>query len=120
MVKGMLNKGKNIERKPNPIIEKQVDRNSFNIEKITSNSSHSPQKLGVKSETERATIKVDNHVRNMLTALANLGIYDSQKEAVEQMCLREIEELSADQRKRFEFMLDTLELKDYTRQKSKK
>lgn len=79
-----------------------------------------PAKLGIRSATERATIKVDNHVRNMLTALVNVGMYDSQKDAVEKMCYSIIENLSDDEKRRFDFILDSLELKDYNKQQRKK
>lgn len=115
----MLNKSA-LSRKPNPIIENQVDRNSLNVDKILANTTHDLQKLGIRSKTERATIKVDNHVRNMLTSLVNIGAYDSQKDAVEALCLKEIENLSSEDRKRFDFILDTLELKDHNKQQRNK
>ncbi|WP_410923522.1 DUF5388 domain-containing protein, partial [Pseudomonas aeruginosa] len=74
-----------LQRKPNPVINNQIDRNDLNINKMLSNRQSDPSKLGIKSETERATIKVDNHIRNILTALVNIGKFDSQKHAVESM-----------------------------------
>lgn len=114
----MLKKEKSLERKPNPVIVNQVDRNELNnnIDKILANSGNKPNQIGVRSKTERATIKVDNHTRNILTALVNIGRFDSQKDAVEKLCYREIEEMEDEERKRFDFILDTLELKDYTKQ----
>ncbi|MBC9703288.1 MAG: hypothetical protein H9W83_12435 [Leuconostoc sp.] len=119
---GMLkqNSKNTLERKPNPVISDQMDRNDLNISKMLSKTSSEPAKLGIRSATERATIKVDNHVRNMLTALVNVGMYDSQKDAVEKMCYSIIENLSDDEKRRFDFILDSLELKDYNKQQRKK
>lgn len=120
---GMLKKGgesKNLERKPNPQINNQVDRNSLNVSKIIEKSNPEPQKIGIKSETERATIKVDNHIRNTLTALVNLGKFDSQKNAVEELLNFYIDEMPEEDKKRLDFIVDALELKDYNKQQRKK
>ncbi|UKU89598.1 DUF5388 domain-containing protein [Enterococcus faecalis] len=120
---GMLkksNENNSLQRKPNPVINNQIDRNDLNINKMLSNRQSDPSKLGIKSETERATIKVDNHIRNILTALVNIGKFDSQKHAVESMCAKEVENMNEEELKRFEFILDTLELKDYNKQQRKK
>ncbi|MCO8288683.1 MULTISPECIES: DUF5388 domain-containing protein [Lactobacillales] len=119
---GMLNQSnkKKLEWKPNPVINQQIDRNELNIGRILSNSESEPSKLGIRSTTERATIKVDNHVRNMLTSLVNIGMFDSQKDAVEKMCFSTLDSLSDDERKRFDFILDSLELKDYNKQQRAK
>jgi hypothetical protein len=117
---GMLKKGKPLERKPNPVTQQQVPRNAHNIEKMLSRPVMEEPKLGLHSETERATIKVDNHIRNALTTMVNLGKYESQKDAVDKMCQQEIEKLSDDERKRFNLIYDTLEMKDYIRQQRKK
>ncbi|KRN87329.1 hypothetical protein IV75_GL000026 [Carnobacterium maltaromaticum] len=63
---------------------------------------------------------MDNHVRNMLTSLVNIGMFDSQKDAVEKMCFSTLDSLSDDERKRFDFILDSLELKDYNKQQRAK
>lgn len=121
MGKGMLDTSKRLKRKPNPVVADQVDRNGLNnIDRILANSGNESVKIGVRSKTERATIKVDNHTRNILTALVNIGRFDSQKDAVEKLCNREIEDMDDEERKRFDFILDTLELKDYTKQQRRK
>ena len=76
---GMLNRSnkKKLQWKPNPVINQQIDRNELNIGRILSNSESEPSKLGIRSTTERATIKVDNHVRNMLTSLVNIGMFEN-------------------------------------------
>jgi len=117
---GMLNKGRTLERKPNPITQQQVPRNTHSIEKMLSRPAPEEIKLGVRSETERATIKVDNHIRNTLTTLVNMGKYESQKDAVDKLCQQEIDKLPEDERKRFNLIYDTLELKDYTKQQKRK
>ena len=117
---GMLNKGKILERKPNPVIQQQVPRNAHNIEKMLSRPVPEETKLGVRSETERATIKIDNHIRNALTTLVNMGKYESQKDAVDKLCQQCLELLSDDERKRFNLIYDTLELKDYIKQQKNK
>lgn len=98
----------------------ELEKNELNNVKEKPKTSSEPAKLGIRSTTERATIKVDNHVRNMLTALVNVGMYDSQKDAVEKMCYSIIDNLSEDEKRRFDFILDSLELKDYNKQQRKK
>ena len=56
----------------------------------------------------------------MLTSLVNIGMFDSQKDAVEKMCFSTLDSLSDDERKRFDFILDSLELKDYNKQQRAK
>lgn len=96
--------------------EKEISFNNANVT-ITIESKNN---TNIKSQTERATIKVDNHVRNILTALVNIGKFDSQKHAVESMCAKEVENMNEEELKRFEFILDTMELKDYNKQQRKK
>lgn len=117
---GMLKKNTTgLKRKPNPVISNQLDRNELNIGKMLQNTTVKSEKLGVTSSTERATVKVDNHIRNILTTFVNIGRFDSQKDAIEKLCNEEIESLTPDERKRFDFIFDSLELKDYSKQQRK-
>lgn len=114
---GMLNSKPKVglTRTPNPVVKNTVDRSAQNINKMLERS-HNQDMTGVRSRTERATIKIDNHVRNILSTLVNLGVFNSHKDAVEKMAQIEIEKLTPDARKRFDIIFDSLELKDFNKQ----
>lgn len=57
-------------------------------------------------------IRVDNHIRNQISALLNLGLGKSQKDFVKNVVNHTIEELSESDRARFNKMFDILEEKD--------
>ncbi len=58
-------------------------------------------------------IRVNNHVRNNITALLNLGLGNSASELVNRLVNEQIETLEPSQIKRFNQMVDILEQKDY-------
>lgn len=60
-----------------------------------------------------ANIRVDNHIRNKITAMINLGIEDNAKATVEHLIVEEEEKLSDSDRLRYERMVNILEQKDY-------
>lgn len=66
-------------------------------------------------------IRVDNHIRNSIASLINLGKFDSSKEFVQYALDKYIEkELSPEDLKRFEYIRDTLEIKDFEKANKKK
>ncbi|MCO6543719.1 MAG: hypothetical protein J6584_07130 [Lactobacillus sp.] len=54
-------------------------------------------------------LRVDNHIRNQISTLLNLGKEKSQKDFVSNSVNREIEELSENNRARFNKIFDILE-----------
>lgn len=65
-----------------------------------------------KTVTIPINIRVDNHIRNQISALLNLGLGKSQKDFVKNVVNHTIEELSESDRARFNKMFDILEEKD--------
>ncbi|KJY59747.1 Uncharacterized protein JG30_12430 (plasmid) [Bombilactobacillus mellifer] len=65
-----------------------------------------------KTVTVPINIRVDNHIRNQISALLNLGLGKSQKDFVKNVVNHTIEELSESDRARFNKMFDILEEKD--------
>lgn len=58
-------------------------------------------------------IRVDNHIRNKVSALINLGVAKNAKAVVEHMIESEIAELNESEKTRFDRMYNILEQKDY-------
>lgn len=65
-----------------------------------------------KTVTIPINIRVDNHIRNQISALLNLGLGKSQKDFVKNAVNKSIEELSESDRVRFNKMFEILEEKD--------
>jgi len=61
-------------------------------------------------------VRVDNHIRNQISALLNLGTAKSQKGLVKQLVENKIDELSDSDKKRFTRMFEILEEKDNLKQ----
>jgi hypothetical protein len=93
--KKKLNRGTTIE------VKNQVERDDVLGKKATN-----------KIITVPINIRVDNHIRNQISALLNLGKGKSQKDFVSNAVNREIEELSESDRARFNKMFDILEERD--------
>lgn len=94
------NKSKKLERGTKVTIRNQVKRNDV-LEEDNPNTVTFP-----------INIRVDNHIRNKIAALINLGLGKSQKDYVNNLVEQAIEELSASDRTRFEKMFEILEEKD--------
>lgn len=65
-------------------------------------------------------MRVDNHIRNKLSALITLGHYDSQKEIVEALVNNYIDGLEKSEFKRFEDLVQIYESKDVKKHQKKK
>lgn len=77
------------------------------------------------SEIARVTlpvnIRVDNHIRNAIASLINLGKFDNSKEFVQYALDKYIdEEMGSEELKGFEYIRDTLEIKDFEKESRKK
>lgn len=69
--------------------------------------------------TEPVNIRVDNHIRNKITALITMGYSDSQKEMVETLVNLYIENLVNSELKRFEDLVQIYEDKDVKKHQKK-
>lgn len=76
------------------------------------------QKQSVDSVTFDTNLKINNHIRNQLKAMAVLGHADNQKVAVEVAISSFLETLTSSEKKEIEFQIRTLEKRD-SRQKGK-
>lgn len=77
------------------------------------------------SEMKRVTlpvnIRVDNHIRNSIASLINLGKFDNSKEFVQYALDKYVdEELSPEDLKGFEYIRNNLEIKDFEKKNRKK
>lgn len=66
-----------------------------------------------------ANVRIDNHIKNKAEALAAIGLYKSQKEAIDEALDYLINSLPNEDKRRLKFQLETLEERD-VRMKSKK
>ena len=65
------------------------------------------------SITFPVNIRVDNHIRNQISALLNLGIAKSNKDMVQKLVDQKIDELSESEKTRYNKMYSILEQKDF-------
>lgn len=87
-----------LERGAQVIVSGQVTRDSILSDKTT--------------VTKPVNIRVDNHIRNQISALLNLGYGSSQKDLVSNLVNKAVDELPENEKIRFEKMLTILEQKD--------
>lgn len=97
-------------------------KNKVNREDIKEiiKSAEVPTSPQLRQVTDPKNIRVDNHIRNDIMAFVTLGKFDSNKEFCETMVERFKETLTADEIKRFNYLKETYELKDYERAQRKK
>ena len=63
--------------------------------------------------TTSVTIRVDNHLRNKITSLLNIGVGESQKDIVDALVVEKVASLTEAEKKRFNDMYAISERKDY-------
>ncbi|MGJ3707157.1 DUF5388 domain-containing protein [Levilactobacillus brevis] len=93
-------------------------KNSRCFDEDVSDQTSSVRKHVADSVTFDTNLKINNHIRNKLQAMAVLGYSDNQKAAIEVALSVYIESLTSDERKELEFQIDSLEKRD-VRVKSK-
>ncbi len=64
-------------------------------------------------------MRVDNHVRNQISALQNLGLGSSAKDIVQDLLAEKVEQLDSPTAKRYQEMVDILEQMDAYKQTEK-
>ncbi|MDT2844645.1 DUF5388 domain-containing protein [Vagococcus lutrae] len=107
--KSTLTRGSKVE------VAKKVSIDEINSKRV---DVHMPD--AVKSVTEPVNIRVDNHIRNEISAFVTLGKFDSYKEFCEHAVEVYKESLTQDELKRHSYLKETYELKDYERAQKKK
>lgn len=104
---GMLQHGQQkrpkLDRGSKVVVKNQVKRNEV---------------LNEGEITFPVNVRVDNHIRNEISALINLGLADSAKDMVRKLVEEKVDSLGDDQKKRYEKMYSILEEKDYLRAKT--
>lgn len=80
------------------VVNNQVSRND--VVKETANTSFP------------VNIRVDNHIRNQISSLINIGMANSQKDLVQKLVNESIDGLENNEKLRFERMFNILEQKD--------
>ena len=66
----------------------------------------------VASVTFGTTVRIDNHIKNKLEALATIGLSASQRESLETALAYYLDSLPAEQKRKFQVQLATLEERD--------
>ncbi|WP_283599749.1 DUF5388 domain-containing protein [Ligilactobacillus aviarius] len=98
--------------------ENKFSLDDLNQNDKVNNEAQTPTK-NVDRVTFYANIRINNHIKNKLEALAMLGIAKSQKQAVEIALDYYLDSLSDEQKRRYDVAVKTLEDRDVL-QKSKK
>lgn len=68
--------------------------------------------IGSSEVTMPANVRVDNHIRNRISSLINLGFAKSQKDFVEKLVDQVVDSLDESESKRFKEMVQIYENKD--------
>lgn len=108
--KDPLDRGKAI------VPEKKFTIDDLNLEDKNSNET---ENNNVDRITFYANVRIDNHIKNKAEALSAIGLYKSQKEAIDEALDYLINSLPNEDKRRLKFQLETLEERD-VRMKNKK
>lgn len=110
----------------NPNLKKQVKtdpldrgqdikpKNTFTTDDLKNNKVK-PLKLEksvADSVTFYANVRINNHIKNKAEALSGIGLYKSQKDAIDNALDYLIDSLDAEDKRKFTFQLDILESRD--------
>lgn len=112
--KKLLTRGPKIE------VNNKVNRTDIEKDIIAKKTKSKENIVLSNSVTEPVNVRVDNHIRNKLSALITLGHYDSQKEIVEALVNNYIDGLEKSEFKRFEDLVQIYESKDVKKHQKKK
>jgi Arc/MetJ-type ribon-helix-helix transcriptional regulator len=114
---GLLN-NPNLKKQPktDPLDRGQdiKPKNTFTTDDLKSNNGK-PSKLGksvADSVTFYANVRINNHIKNKAEALSGIGLYKSQKDAIDNALDYLIDSLDAEDKRKFTFQLDILESRD--------
>lgn len=109
-------KRKLLTRGPKVEVKEQVGRQAF-----TDEGEGTPAKVDIpETVTIPTNVRVDNHVRNQVQALINLGYGETTKDVIQSLLSERVEQLEDSEYKRFSDMVNILEQKDVLHAASKK
>lgn len=113
---GSLLNNPNLNKDRDPL-ERGADitpKDTFKVTDLETTNEIEP-KLSL-SKTDRITfyanVRIDNHIKNKAEALSSLGLYKSQKEAIDEALDYLIDSLSSEDKRRLKFQIETLEERD--------
>lgn len=124
---GKLLNNPNLKKSKDPLDRGKaiVPEKKFTIEDLNSEDKNTTKSENINSDskTDRITfyanVRINNHIKNKAEALSAIGLYKSQKEAIDEALDYLINSLSNEDKRRLKFQIETLEERD-VRMKSKK
>lgn len=124
---GKLLNNPNLKKSKDPLDRGKaiVPEKKFTIEDLNSEDKNTTKSknLNSDSKTDRITfyanVRINNHIKNKAEALSAIGLYKSQKEAIDEALDYLINSLPNEDKRRLKFQIETLEERD-VRMKNKK
>lgn len=124
---GKLLNNPNLKKSKDPLDRGKaiVPEKEFTIEDLNSEDKNmtKSENLNSDSKTDRITfyanVRINNHIKNKAEALSAIGLYKSQKEAIDEALDYLINSLPNEDKRRLKFQIETLEERD-VRMKNKK
>lgn len=124
---GKLLNNPNLKKSKDPLDRGKaiVPEKKFTIKDLNSEdkSTTKSENINSDSKTDRITfyanVRINNHIKNKAEALSAIGLYKSQKEAIDEALDYLINSLPNEDKRRLKFQIETLEERD-VRMKNKK
>ena len=113
----------NLKRKKDPLDRGEAiePEKKFTVEDLNENTK-APGSIEQGNETNQnqdsnritfyANVRIDNHIKNKAEALAAIGLYKTQKEAIDKALDYLITSLPSEDKRRLKFQIETLEERD--------
>ncbi|WP_353485812.1 DUF5388 domain-containing protein [Apilactobacillus xinyiensis] len=93
----------------------QASINDFNKKADTKKDKNNPKNKNVTSVTFNTNLKINNHIRNKLQAIALTGLAENQKDAIEIALAAYLESLTKNEREAINLQANTLEARDVSK-----
>lgn len=109
----------------NPLVRSNRNSNNQNLQPEREakaadfDNSSSIKQNEVTSVTFDTNLKISNHTRNKLQAMASIGYADTQRDAVDITLQTWIEQLTTSEQREFDLQVKTLEQRDIKRKNKK-
>ena len=124
---GKLLNNPNLKSKKDPLDRgKSIEpQKKFTVDELNNINSKSDKEGNYTEENKSnritfyANVRINNHIKNKAEALSAIGLYKSQKEAIDEALDYLINSLPNEDKRRLEFQIETLEDRD-VRMKGKK
>lgn len=113
----------NLKRKKDPLDRGEAiePEKKFTVEDLNENTK-APGSIEQVNETNQnqdsnritfyANVRIDNHIKNKAEALSAIGLYKTQKEAIDKALDYLITSLPSEDKRRLKFQIETLEERD--------